>query len=136
MTREATKIRPKMTSERRQLSELALIYLVAPNTPDARLRIICERSRGYIYLVSVTGTTGVREGISSELPAFIARVRAITDTPVAVGFGISTPEQAADVAALADGVIVGSAVVRRCECDGAESDIKAFVNELRGAMNR
>jgi tryptophan synthase alpha chain len=115
---------------------LALIYLAAPNTPDARLRIICEHSRGYVYLVSVTGTTGARVGVSAKLPAFIARVRAITDTPVAVGFGISTPENAAEVAAMADGVIVGSAVVQRCASERAESDVRGFVSELRGAMNR
>jgi tryptophan synthase alpha chain len=115
---------------------LALIYLAAPNTPDARLRNICEHSRGYVYLVSVTGTTGAREGVSAELPAFVARVKAMTKTPVAVGFGISTPENAAEVAAMADGVIVGSAVVQRCASERAESDVKAFVSELRHAMKR
>jgi tryptophan synthase alpha chain len=115
---------------------LAIIYLAAPNTPDARLRIICEHSQGYVYLVSVTGTTGARAGVSAKLPAFVARVRAITDTPVAVGFGISTPENAAEVAAMADGVIVGSAVVQRCESERAESDVKGFVSELRGGMDR
>jgi tryptophan synthase alpha chain len=117
-------------------NELALIYLAAPNTPDARLSIICEHSQGYVYLVSVTGTTGARVGVSAELPAFVSRVRAITDTPVAVGFGISTPVQAAAVGQIADAVIVGSAVVQRCESEQAESDVKAFVSELRGAMNR
>jgi tryptophan synthase alpha chain len=117
-------------------NELALIYLAAPNTPENRLRIICEHSQGYVYLVSVTGTTGAREGVSDELPAFVARVRAITDTPVAVGFGISTPENAAEVAAMADGVIVGSAVVQRCESERAETDVKTFVRKLRAAMNR
>ena len=115
---------------------LALVYLAAPNTPDARLRIVCEHSQGYVYLVSVTGTTGAREGVSDELPAFIARVRAITDTPVAVGFGISSAKNAAEVAAMADGVIVGSAVVKRCEGENAEADVKAFVSGLLGAMNR
>lgn len=117
-------------------NDLALIYLAAPNTPDARLRIICERSQGYVYLVSVTGTTGAREDVSNGLPAFINRVRAITDTPVAVGFGISTPAQAAAVGGIADGAIVGSAVVQRCESDQAKKEVRAFVSELRGALTR
>jgi len=115
---------------------LALVYLAAPNTPDARLRIICERSQGYVYLVSVTGTTGARDNVAVELPAFVARVRAITDTPVAVGFGISTPDHASAVARLADGVIVGSAVVQRCGHDHAETAVRTFVSELRAAMQR
>jgi len=115
---------------------LALVYLAAPNTPNTRLRLICERSQGYIYLVSVTATTGARDSLPSDLPEFIARVRAIADTPVAVGFGISTPEHAAAVAQLADGVIVGSAVVKRCEHDNAEEEVRTFVSDLRYAMQR
>lgn len=115
---------------------LALVYLAAPNTPETRLRLICERSQGYVYLVSVTGTTGAREGLPSDLPEFIARVRAITDTAVAVGFGISTPEDAGAVARLADGVIVGSAVVKRCERDHAEEEVRRFVSDLRSAIQR
>jgi len=115
---------------------LALVYLAAPNTPDTRLRLICERSQGYVYLVSVTGTTGERDSLPSDLAAFIARVRAITNMPIAVGFGISTPEHAAAVAGLADGVIVGSAVVERCERDRAEEEVRAFVSDLHGAMQR
>jgi len=115
---------------------LALVYLAAPNTPIARLHLICEQSQGYVYLVSVTGTTGARDTLPTDLPEFIARVRAITDTPVAVGFGISTSELAASVAQLADGVIVGSAVVERCEHDHAEEDVRSFVSDLRSAMVR
>ena len=115
---------------------LALVYLAAPNTPETRLRLICERSQGYVYLVSVTGTTGARDSLPSDLPEFIARVRAVTDTPIAVGFGISTPEHAGAVARLADGVIVGSAVVERCERDRAEEEVRTFVSDLRDAMQR
>ena len=115
---------------------LALVYLAAPNTPDARLRLICERSQGYVYLVSVTGTTGARDSLPSDLAEFIARVRAITDVPIAVGFGISTPEHAASVAQLADGIIVGSAVVERCERDDAEEEVRTFVSDLRSVMRR
>jgi tryptophan synthase alpha chain len=115
---------------------LALVYLLAPNTPPERARLICERSRGYVYLVSVTGTTGVRDSLPSNLAAFVSRVRSLTDKPIAVGFGIATPDHAAAVAQLADGVIVGSAVVRRCESETGPSDVKGFVSVLRAAMAR
>ena len=115
---------------------LALVYLAAPNTSDRRLRLICERSQGYVYLVSVTGTTGARDSLPADLAEFIARVRAITDMPIAVGFGISTPEHASAVARLADGVIVGSAVVERCGRDRAEEEVRTFVSDLRDAMQR
>jgi len=110
--------------------------LELPNTPDDRSRIICEHSQGYVYLVSVTGTTGARANTSADLPEFVARVREITAAPVAVGFGISTPEQARAVAEISDGVIVGSAVVQHCESEGAETKVRTFVGELRGAMAR
>jgi len=113
---------------------VALVYLIAPNTPSERIRAICERSQGYVYLVSVTGTTGARERLPSRLANVVAGVKRLTDKPVAVGFGISTPEQAATVAQLADGVIVGSAVVRLCNSPEALSDVRSFISELRGAM--
>ena len=115
---------------------LALVYLLAPNTPPERMCLICERSRGYVYLVSVTGTTGARDSLPSDLADFASRVRGVTDKPIAVGFGISKPEQAAAVAQLADGVIVGSAVVRRCESETGPSDVERFVAALRAAMAR
>ncbi len=113
---------------------LALVYLLAPNTPDARMRLICRRSQGYVYLVSVTGTTGARKELPRELPSFVERVRSFTDKPIAVGFGISTAEHAATIARIADGVIVGSAVVRRCEGEAAEANVGAFVSELAAAV--
>jgi tryptophan synthase alpha chain len=92
---------------------LALVPLVAPTTPDARLKEIGARARGFLYTVSVTGTTGEREGIAPGVGAVVARAKASTDVPVAVGFGISTPEQAAGTAAEgADGIIIGSRLVR------------------------
>jgi tryptophan synthase alpha chain len=91
---------------------LALVALVAPTTPDARLQLIGEQARGFLYTVSVTGTTGEREGVDG-LAAVIARARAHSSVPVAVGFGIGTPAQAAAAAAAgADGVIVGTRLVR------------------------
>lgn len=92
---------------------LALVPLVAPTTPDARLAAIGERARGFLYTVSVTGTTGERAALDGALSGVLARARANTEMPVAVGFGIGTPEQAAAAAAAgADGVIVGSRLVR------------------------
>jgi tryptophan synthase alpha chain len=93
-------------------SPLPIIRMVAPTTPDARLGQVLRDARGFVYLVSLTGTTGARAALSEGLPEFIARVRAHTQLPVCVGFGISTPEQARTVGAMADGVIVGSACVR------------------------
>ena len=92
---------------------LALVPLVAPTTPDDRLAMIGARARGFVYAVSVTGTTGERRALDEALPGVIARARASTAVPVAVGFGIATPEQAGVAAAAgADGVIVGSRLVR------------------------
>jgi tryptophan synthase alpha chain len=92
---------------------IALVPLVAPTTPEARLARIGERARGFLYTVSLTGTTGERAGLAQGLSGVLARVKALTSVPVAVGFGIATPEQAAAAAeAGADGVIVGSRLVR------------------------
>jgi tryptophan synthase alpha chain len=98
---------------------LALIPLVAPTTPDARLATIGARARGFLYTVSVTGITGERERREEEFRTIVSRVREHTDVPIALGFGISTPEQAAQAASAgADGVIVGTRLVRAA----AESD--------------
>ena len=90
---------------------LALVYLVAPTTPDERLRRVATQSSGFLYIVSLTGVTGARRGLQNELQALIQRARSATDKPLAVGFGISTPGQATRVGQLADGVIVGSALI-------------------------
>lgn len=91
---------------------IALIPLIAPTTPDQRIAEICARARGFIYTVSVTGTTGERTADAAGLAELVGRVRAHTDLPVAVGFGISEPEQASRVAEVADGAIVGTRLVR------------------------
>ncbi|MEZ0294494.1 MAG: tryptophan synthase subunit alpha [Solirubrobacteraceae bacterium] len=92
---------------------VALVALVAPTTPAKRLAAIGASARGFVYTVSVTGTTGERQGLSDDLPGILARTKANTDVPVALGFGIGTPEAAAAAAdAGADGVIVGSRLVR------------------------
>ncbi|MDP9385489.1 MAG: tryptophan synthase subunit alpha [Actinomycetota bacterium] len=111
---------------------VALVPLVAPTTPDDRLAAIGARARGFLYTVSVTGTTGERSGLDGGLSQVIARARAHTEVPVALGFGIGTPEQALEAAeAGAQGVIVGSRLVR----EAAEADdAPAAVRELVGAM--
>lgn len=93
-------------------SGVALIPLVAP-TSSSRIEKICKQAQGFVYCVSSLGVTGVRSAFSDELPAFVAEVRRHTSLPVAVGFGVGTPEQAAEIGRMADGVIVGSAIVKR-----------------------
>jgi tryptophan synthase alpha chain len=111
---------------------IALVPLVAPTTPDERFARIGERARGFLYTVSVTGTTGERT--SGDFEAVIARAKQHTDVPVAIGFGISTPEQAAAAAqAGADGVIVGSRLVRAAEEAG---DPAGAVRDLVAAMSQ
>jgi tryptophan synthase alpha chain len=113
---------------------LRRVQLVAPTTPPERLALAAERTDGWLYLVSVTGTTGARESLSAELPALVARARSITDLPLLVGFGISTPDQAAEAAVLADGVVVGSRAVQIAEADGPRG-LRDYVASLRGALN-
>ena len=92
---------------------LDTVFLAAPTSTPERLALVGEASRGFVYCVSTTGITGERSELPLELSDTVARVKARTGLPVAVGFGVSTPEQAAAVAAIADGVVVGSALVRR-----------------------
>ena len=111
------------------------VHLVAPTTPEERIRLAAERTDGWLYLVSLTGTTGSRDGPSPQLPAAVELVRSVTDVPVLVGFGISTPEQAAAAAALADGVVVGSRAVQVAEQSG-RTGLRDYVDSLRKAMDR
>lgn len=92
---------------------LALIYLVTPNTSAERIKLIAERSRGFLYCVSVKGVTGARKELDKELANFIHKTRNITDLPIAVGFGIANPEMAGEVASFADGAIIGSALIEQ-----------------------
>ena len=112
---------------------LAFIRLVAPTTPERRVREIARAGSGFVYLISRLGVTGERGELDSALPDTVARVRAATSLPVCVGFGISTPAQAARVAAIADGVVVGTALVRAAE-RGVDHAV-ALVREMREAMD-
>jgi tryptophan synthase alpha chain len=117
------------------VGDLPLIQMLAPTSPAERMEAIARNAKGFIYLVSVTGVTGARSSISDGLGDLIARVRAHTSVPVCVGFGIGTPEQAKQVGALADGVIVGSACVKTI--GGSEKPVEAarqFVASFRSAL--
>ncbi|GIM93350.1 tryptophan synthase subunit alpha [Paractinoplanes toevensis] len=113
---------------------LALILLVAPVTTDERLAEIARRASGYLYAVSVMGTTGERAGLADSAGVLAARVRAASDLPVLLGFGISGPAQAAAAGRVADGVVVGAALMRRI-LDGATPDELAVdIAALRSAL--
>jgi tryptophan synthase alpha chain len=117
---------------------LALVPLVAPTTPDDRLRAIGSRARGFLYTVSVTGTTGEREApLGDRVAAVVGRAKAATDVPVALGFGITTPEQASEAAdAGADGVIVGSRLVREAaEAADPAAAVRAVVAGLADGLS-
>jgi tryptophan synthase alpha chain len=116
-------------------SPLDLIRLIAPTTSPARVREIGDAARGFLYYISRTGVTGEHAALAGGIAEEVAAVREATRVPVAVGFGISTPEQAATVAGLADGVVVGSALVRMLENEGIEAAAR-FVARLRVAMAR
>jgi len=112
------------------------IYLLAPTSTDERIRLVAERSSGFIYLVSVAGVTGARETLPEGLDAFVGRVRSVARLPLCVGFGGSTAAQAAGVAKLADGVIVGSSIVKLMEADPSLAAVGRFVRGLREALDR
>ncbi len=103
--------------------ELDFISLIAPTSND-RIKMIAKEAKGFIYLVSSLGVTGVRQTITTDIDAMVALVREVTDLPVAVGFGISTPEQAKKIQEKADGAIVGSALIKIIEKYGKESPSK------------
>jgi len=119
-----------------QKQGLDLIYLLAPTSTEERIRLVVERSQGFIYLVSVTGVTGVRGNLPPGLKAFVARVRPVATQPLCVGFGISTTEQARQVARIADGVIVGSRIIQLMEVSEAMVEVANFTRELRCALDR
>ncbi len=111
------------------------ILLAAPVTPDDRLARIVERSHGFVYGVSLMGTTGERTAMATTATAMARRLKAVTDKPVLMGIGISTPDQAAAAAADADGVIVGSALVRRLLDGAGPAGAARFVGQLRAALD-
>jgi tryptophan synthase alpha chain len=113
--------------------DLRRVQLVAPTSTDERVRLAAETTDGWLYLVTVAGTTGAREGLSPALAPLVERARAVSQVPLYAGFGISTPEHAEAAAMLADGVVVGSRAVEAAE-EGADT-LRAFVASLREAVD-
>ena len=113
--------------------DLRRIHLVAPTSTDERLELAADQTDGWLYLVTVTGTTGARDGLSPTLAGLVSRARARTDVPLYAGFGISTPEHARSAAALADGVVVGTRAVQVAE-EGPAA-LRDYVGSLRTAID-
>ncbi len=111
------------------------VMLAAPTAPDERLPRICARSRGFVYGVGLVGITGVREELAASATATAARLKAVTDQPVIVGVGVGTPQQAAEVCQVADGAVVGSAIVARMLTGAGPQGIADFVGEFRSALD-
>jgi tryptophan synthase alpha chain len=113
---------------------ISTIFLAAPTSTRKRTAMIAERSRGFIYYVSLTGVTGVRRDLPPEVASNVRTIKSISDKPVAVGFGISSPGQARDIAKAADGVIVGSAIVKIIAGNG--KDVKALISKVASFSKR
>jgi len=111
------------------------VLLVAPSSPEERVERICARARGFVYAVARMGVTGERADVGEEARRVVERVRRHTDMPVCVGVGVSTPEQAAEVCEVADGVVVGSALVRRLLAGAGPEGAAEFVGSLRRALD-
>jgi len=114
-------------------SELRRVQLVAPTSTDERIRLAGEQTDGWLYLVTVAGITGARGEVSPSLPGLVERARRLTGVPLYAGFGISTPDHARAVAALADGIVVGSRALEVAE-EGAEA-LRTYVGSLRAALD-
>jgi tryptophan synthase alpha chain len=112
------------------------VLLAAPNTPDVTLAEICQRTRGWIYGIALMGVTGERTSLASSAGLVGRRLKALTDKPVLLGLGVSTPAQAVEAAADADGVIVGSALVRRLLAGAGPDGAAEFVAELRAGLDQ
>lgn len=132
---------PEEASEIAQLADdagLAYIYFLAPTSSAERIEQVTQLAQGFIYLVSVTGVTGARQTLHTDLAEFVQRVRERSNVPLAIGFGISTPAQAASVAQIADGVIVGSALINAVNAVSADKQTAAvtFVHTLQTALTK
>jgi tryptophan synthase alpha chain len=114
---------------------LDTVFLAAPTSTPERMKLVAKYSTGFVYLVSRTGVTGERASVSNELAPLVSAMRGSTKLPLAAGFGISTREQAAAVAKIADGVVVGSAIVRLIEQNAGEAGLEKFARELRQGLD-
>jgi tryptophan synthase alpha chain len=134
---------PEESGELRRLADAAaihMVFLLAPTSTEARRRAAASVASGFLYFVSVTGVTGTRTALPTDLARRVAEVRAASPVPVVVGFGVSTPAHAAEVARVADGVVVGSAIVARIAGPGSRTvraaRVRRFVRSLRRAVRR
>jgi tryptophan synthase alpha chain len=119
-----------------QKHQLDLIYLLAPTSSEERIAAVAKKSRGFIYLVSLTGVTGARQTLPAELEDFVGRVKRQARQPLCVGFGIASPEQASRVAGIADGVIIGSRLIQLIEEDATLVNLKEFTSNIRRALDK
>ena len=119
-----------------QNAGLNFIRLATPTTDDARLPAVLKNTSGFVYYVSITGITGAGAAKAEDVAPEVARIKAKTDLPIAVGFGIKTPEAAQDIAAVADGAVVGSAIVERIGRGDAVSDVLEYVSNLADGAHR
>jgi tryptophan synthase alpha chain len=114
---------------------LDTVFLAAPTSTPERLKLVAKYSSGFIYLVSRTGVTGERAELSATVQPLIDATRAVSNLPLAVGFGINTPAQAAAIAKIADGIVVGSAIVRLIEQNAGEAGLEQYAKSLRQGMD-
>lgn len=131
---------PEEAAEFEQLAAaagLCLIHFLAPTSSPERIEAVAKRAQGFIYLVSLTGVTGARQNLQTNLDEFVDRVRAKTTVPLAIGFGISTPEQAAQIGQIADGVIVGSAVINAADApENKVTAVATYVQSMQAALTK
>ena len=124
--------------EEAEAKGLDTIFLLAPTSPEERIKLVAEKSKGFIYYVSLTGVTGARDKLAKSIKKNVNKIKSFTNLPVAVGFGISNPEQAKEISSYADGVVIGSAVIKIIEANmgspGLISKISQFVKGLKEAM--
>ncbi len=121
-------------SSHAQQSGIETVLLASPTAPEQRLRMVCERSRGFVYGVGLLGVTGVRSELAGSATRTATRLKQLTDRPVLVGVGVSTPEQAAEVCEVADGAVVGSAIVARMLSGAGPDGVAELISEFRAAL--
>ncbi len=113
-------------------SDFDIIFLIAPTSTEGRISKVAKSSRGFIYYVSITGITGSKLSMDSSISSHVSKIRSLSGKPIAVGFGISTPEEASEVARFADGVIVGSAIVKKVS--DSDTSLREYLLSLRRAI--
>ncbi len=116
-------------------NDIDLVYLLSPASTEERINLVCKKSRGFIYLVSVTGVTGARKELPATLNQFAVRVKKASKIPILVGFGISSTALAKQATEIADGVIIGSKIIQLMESDPSLDSVGKFVRKLRTALD-